>query len=113
LFHNANLFGSCIIHILYTGCAKIKKNNSGAKGLTEQGLRTLSFGIRNGGVKMTTHYRSVSWLRMNGALPPHLLFWWITFSILHGMLCVKTKTGFDCSQHRSIVVICIISQADW
>jgi hypothetical protein len=33
LFHNANLFGSCIIHILYTGCAKIKKK-SGAKGLT-------------------------------------------------------------------------------
>ena len=33
-FHNANLFGSCIIHILYTGCAKIKKNNSGAKGLS-------------------------------------------------------------------------------
>ena len=32
-FHNANLFGSCIIHILYTGCAKVKKNNSGAKGL--------------------------------------------------------------------------------
>ena len=25
LFHNVNLFGSCIIHILYTGCAKIKK----------------------------------------------------------------------------------------
>jgi len=34
LFHNANLFGSCIIHIVYTECAKIKKNNSGAKGLT-------------------------------------------------------------------------------
>ena len=33
-FHNANLFGSCIIHILFTGCAKIKKNNSGAKGLS-------------------------------------------------------------------------------
>jgi len=32
LFHNANLFDSCIIQILYTGCAKIKKNNSGAKG---------------------------------------------------------------------------------
>jgi hypothetical protein len=25
LFHNANLFGSCSIHILYTECAKIKK----------------------------------------------------------------------------------------
>ena len=36
LFHNANLFGSCIIHILYTGCAEIKKKNSGAKGLITQ-----------------------------------------------------------------------------
>ena len=25
LFHSSNVFGSCIIHILYTGCAKIKK----------------------------------------------------------------------------------------
>ena len=25
LFHNSNVFGSCIIHILYTGCAEIKK----------------------------------------------------------------------------------------
>ena len=31
-FHNSNLFGSCIIHILYTGRAKIK-NNSGPKRL--------------------------------------------------------------------------------
>ena len=23
LFHNSNVFGSCFIHILYTGCAKI------------------------------------------------------------------------------------------
>ena len=37
LFHNANLFGCCIIHILYTECAKIKKNNSGAKGLSLEG----------------------------------------------------------------------------
>ena len=35
LFHNANLFGSCIIHILYTECAKIKNNNSGAKELIQ------------------------------------------------------------------------------
>jgi len=34
LFHNSNVFGSCFIHILYMGCAKIwKKNNSGAKRL--------------------------------------------------------------------------------
>ena len=32
LFHNSNVFGSCI---LYTGCAKIiKKHNSSAKKLT-------------------------------------------------------------------------------
>ena len=33
LFHNSNVFGSCVIQILCTGCAKIKKNNSGAKRL--------------------------------------------------------------------------------
>ena len=35
LFHNSNVFGSCFIHILYTGCAKIKKNNSGTKRLSK------------------------------------------------------------------------------
>jgi len=24
-FHNYNIFGSCILHILYTECSKIKK----------------------------------------------------------------------------------------
>jgi len=32
LFHNSNVFGSCIIHILYTGCAKIKKLIPAPKG---------------------------------------------------------------------------------
>jgi len=36
LFHNANFFGFCVIHILYTECAEIKKkNNSGAKELND------------------------------------------------------------------------------
>ena len=40
MFHNSNLFGSCFIHVLYTGCAKIKKkNNSGAKRLIQAGYR--------------------------------------------------------------------------
>jgi len=25
LFHNSNVFGSCVIHILYTGVLKLKK----------------------------------------------------------------------------------------
>ena len=33
LFHTSNVFGSCFIHILHTECAKILKNNSGAKRL--------------------------------------------------------------------------------
>ena len=32
LFHNSNIFGSCIIHILCTGCAKIKKIIPAPKG---------------------------------------------------------------------------------
>ena len=32
LLHNSNEIGPCVIHILYTRCAKIKKNNAGAKG---------------------------------------------------------------------------------
>ena len=34
LFHNSNVFGSCIIHILYTGCAKIKQIILAPKGLS-------------------------------------------------------------------------------
>jgi len=34
LFHNFNVFGSCIIHILYTGCAKIEKIIPAPKGQT-------------------------------------------------------------------------------
>ena len=36
LFDNSNVFGSCIIHILYTGVIKLKKNNSGAKRLISE-----------------------------------------------------------------------------
>ena len=50
LFHNANLFGSCIIHILYTACAEIKKKNSGAKGLIKH--RTVKM---YGGLKVQIH----------------------------------------------------------
>jgi len=32
LSHNSNLFGSCIIHILYTECAKTKKIIPAPKG---------------------------------------------------------------------------------
>jgi hypothetical protein len=43
LFHNSTFFGSCIIHILLTGCAKIQMQNSGAKS-----LMSASVGVRMG-----------------------------------------------------------------
>jgi len=47
LFHNSNLFGSCIIHILYTGVLKLK-NNSDAKSLisTPTNAHTQNFYIK-------------------------------------------------------------------
>ena len=42
LFHNSNVFGSCIIHILYTGVLKLKNNNnSGAKKFNNYALRSI------------------------------------------------------------------------
>jgi len=32
LFHNSNIFGSCVIHILYTGVLKFKKIIPAPKG---------------------------------------------------------------------------------
>jgi hypothetical protein len=55
LFHNSNAFGSCIIHILYTGCAKIKKK-SNAKRLKLE--------------KMDFAFESRSWYRRISALHP-------------------------------------------
>jgi hypothetical protein len=47
LFHNATFFDSCIIHILHTGCAKIKKK-SGAKRLSSIYAETIPCRTDNG-----------------------------------------------------------------
>ena len=43
LFHNSIVFGSYIIHILYTGCAKTKKNNFGSKSLISKETQIRAF----------------------------------------------------------------------
>ena len=45
MFHNSNVFGSCIIHILYTGCAKIKKKILRQK--VKHGIYSRFFSLRN------------------------------------------------------------------
>jgi hypothetical protein len=74
LFHNANLFGSCIIHILYTGCAKIKKkNNSGAKGLINTNIKPLNAELNPISCLLallgTHHILHVSRIRVKGTSP--------------------------------------------
>ena len=62
LFHNSNLFGSCIIHILYTECAKIKKIIPAPKGLmagNSKGLeRKFSCPVSRCGVMNATQTQS-------------------------------------------------------
>ena len=68
-FRDSNAFGSYIIHILHTGCAKIKKNNFCAKRLKRpyrlwgplnllfNGYRCLFFRNKSGRcVKLTTNF---------------------------------------------------------
>ena len=43
LFHNSNVFGSSIIHILYTECAKIKKKIFRRQKVTEYRHTVLQF----------------------------------------------------------------------
>jgi len=43
LFHNSKVFVSSISHISYTGCAKIKKNHSGAKRLKVEVVATKGY----------------------------------------------------------------------
>ena len=59
LFHNSKVFGSCIIHILYTGCAKIKKNNSGAKRLRTVTLANTNNAVPDDGVTTPKHVGGV------------------------------------------------------
>jgi hypothetical protein len=55
LIHNSNLFSSPVIHILYTVCAKIKKNNSGAKRLTSLFNRTIRSSDKHRCIHMMKH----------------------------------------------------------
>ena len=58
LFHNSNIFGSCIIHILYTGCAKIKKKIIPApKGL----ITKLNLGVFSDFIWNVFHSDCVEW----------------------------------------------------
>ena len=51
LFYNANLFGFCIIHILYKECAKIKRNIF-RRQMVKTPLRRVSITVYRAGTKL-------------------------------------------------------------
>ena len=69
LFHNANLFGSCIIHILHTGVLKLK-NNSAPKGLNNPVLIKWSSRLH----KFPSRQQTTPITRIRGAISPLPLY---------------------------------------
>jgi len=110
LFHNSNVFGSCIIHILYTGCAKIKKIiprqkvNSAFKGLTimcskhrgdtalQPGRSRVRFPIVSLGffIDIYHSYRAMALGSIN-LLPPELFFFNFSTSCIQNVNNTGTK----------------------
>ena len=64
LLHNSNVFGSCIIHILYTGCAKIKKKNSGAKRLQVEFLTVVNINSKTFRVVLSQSRYQYFWVAL-------------------------------------------------
>jgi len=77
LFHNSNIFGSRIIHILHTGCAKIKKNNSSAKRLinckSQSSCEIFSFSVSYywWRFKYSGTLRTINWWTVTNVLEKH------------------------------------------
>ena len=94
LFHNAIFFGSCNIHILYTGCAKIFKENSGAKGL--KSYRAINVCSVRAGVMS---YQWICLLSINS----HITI----FGLLQSTAYLEGHTAFDSSHfEKELFVRC-------
>ena len=81
-FYNSNIFGSCIIYILYTGVLKLKKNNSGAKRLSLL-LQTVPGALSPGGKGVKWPEREVYHSTVASANVQTL---WSLTSIPHGCI---------------------------
>jgi len=103
LFHNSNIFGSCIIHILYTVCAKIKKKNSGAKRLNTAHYKSLSSKICRTTYNVRGHRTGLPNIltRHKYELYPHILFTFFRTTI-------RTKSDY----HRIQNLLVFISDGD-
>ena len=70
LFHNSNLFGSCIVHILYTECAKIKKIIPAPKG------ERRGYVLRNAPLRDFVVVRTCAYTNLDSSLLHSLAIWY-------------------------------------
>jgi len=112
LFHNSNVFVSRIIHILYTGCAKIKENNSGIKSLNNEikkqvtSSRSLFIQLWNTSLMLlgiqkfdVGIWTALQWLRIRGSCG----FWWPCCTHHCCVLCyVPLYWGLLCSHVHKV-----------
>jgi len=101
LFQNSNVFGSCIIHILYTGCAKIKKKqfrrqkvNSPKPVFIYITIRSWNLSFQN--ILYFIRYTVYALSHLFLTLPAHLdSFLCCYLSLLHGKL-ISTPCQSNC-----------------
>ena len=89
LFHKSNVFGPCIIHILYTGCAKIKRIIPAPEGLKSVTSMPFANSIYKLHVSLSCH-RKFQDLEVNVAI--------VTNS------GVRSVRGTDCWKLRSVAL---------
>ena len=110
LFHKSKVFGSYIIHILYTGCVKIKKNNSGTKRLkctTSLALLTVS----------CTHFfhrdsKSLHDFRKLIAFKRHTM-WELRKGLIFESNCFSFLSCYVSSKRESVQSNGAVSQRTW
>ena len=103
LFHNSSLIVSCIIHILYTECTKIQKNNSGAKRLKYQNLLCVAFFLarwqhaRSSATPVTSHLMAVHLISNHGNQLPVICLTFPPFRL--SVTAVHTSVNLSQSTH--------------
>ena len=87
MFHNSNVFGSCIVHILYTECAKFKKNQ-----------------FRRQKVKLLPLYMAVVFpMPLHGYIYMYYIFIHLDFGCTDELIMFGGRSGFFLCERKEVV----------
>ena len=109
LFHNSNVFGSCFIRVLYTGCAKIKKIIPVPKGYFTKPSMCFTCICRN--LMTTTQISSISTQKFIYCICLPSL--WISFSLAHNSSTSFSIPHFWKQQKVMIFISCSCTHTDY